>query len=325
MEEIDLLKGIGIFLMVFNHVGFGSKVHMYVQSFHMPLFFIASGFLWNDRPLGKVIKKKARSLLVPYFFFSFAYLLMEFCVKQMDWADVSNSLKAVFLYPTDKDNIPIASALWFLPCLFEVEILYSLVSSKFKLRSKSVLAVIVAVIGFLYSKMGTAMLPCALQPITMAYPFMVLGELLKKYYVEITRILDKKSCFWGCFVAFMAIATLNGSVDLRSGRFGEYIFAFVLTGMLGTGSVLGIANHLKNSKLAIVRGLQQFSIDGIVYLCTNQFFISIFKKVLTRVIPASTGIGQLSMRMLVVVCTLIACYAMAYLINHSPLRRALGR
>lgn len=43
--ELDILKGIGIFLMVFDHVGWGGAVHTYIQSFHMPLFFIVSGYL----------------------------------------------------------------------------------------------------------------------------------------------------------------------------------------------------------------------------------------------------------------------------------------
>lgn len=45
-RSIDVLKGIGIILVVFNHVSWGKGVFTYIQSFHMPLFFVLSGYLW---------------------------------------------------------------------------------------------------------------------------------------------------------------------------------------------------------------------------------------------------------------------------------------
>ena len=67
-KELDLLKGIAVFLMVFDHVGWGKAVHTYIQSFHMPLFFIVSGYLWKDgQSIEKVIKKGLR----PFWFLIF--------------------------------------------------------------------------------------------------------------------------------------------------------------------------------------------------------------------------------------------------------------
>lgn len=37
---IDILRGIGILLMVMGHVGFGSRFSHYIHAFHMPLFFV---------------------------------------------------------------------------------------------------------------------------------------------------------------------------------------------------------------------------------------------------------------------------------------------
>ena len=56
-QEVDILKGIGIFLMVFDHVGWGSTIHTLIQSFHMPLFFIASGLLWHSQKPMDIAKK----------------------------------------------------------------------------------------------------------------------------------------------------------------------------------------------------------------------------------------------------------------------------
>ena len=71
-QSLDVLRGIGIFLMVFDHVGWGSAVHTYIQSFHMPLFFIVSGYLWKNEDVFQVIKKRFKTLMIPYIFFCWA-------------------------------------------------------------------------------------------------------------------------------------------------------------------------------------------------------------------------------------------------------------
>ncbi len=42
---IDAIKGMGIVLMVYLHAGGGFSE--FVNLFHMAVFFIASGYLWN--------------------------------------------------------------------------------------------------------------------------------------------------------------------------------------------------------------------------------------------------------------------------------------
>ena len=39
MKYIDILRGIGIIIMVSGHIGFGGKFDRYIHTFHMPLFF----------------------------------------------------------------------------------------------------------------------------------------------------------------------------------------------------------------------------------------------------------------------------------------------
>jgi fucose 4-O-acetylase-like acetyltransferase len=80
---IDMAKGIGILLVVFGHSGFPSPaVNQWISSFHMPLFFLLSGILLShtnahEKPLKDTIKKKARTILVPYLFFSIFSILFS--------------------------------------------------------------------------------------------------------------------------------------------------------------------------------------------------------------------------------------------------------
>ena len=64
--QIDILKGIGIFLMVFRHAR--GPYSDFVLLFHMALFFIASGYLYKrdneytKNNFVKFIKRKLKSL-----------------------------------------------------------------------------------------------------------------------------------------------------------------------------------------------------------------------------------------------------------------------
>lgn len=68
---LDVIKGIGIFLVVLAHVSESHSITRVIYSFHMPLFFIISGYVYGK--YNKVencrlfVQKKISSLLVPYF------------------------------------------------------------------------------------------------------------------------------------------------------------------------------------------------------------------------------------------------------------------
>ena len=44
IDTVDVLRAVGILIMVMGHVGFGGKFDRYIHSFHMPLFVLISGY-----------------------------------------------------------------------------------------------------------------------------------------------------------------------------------------------------------------------------------------------------------------------------------------
>ena len=84
LRWIDALKGIGIILVVFAHHKLPVALDTYIFSFHMPLFFFISGLLfdfWKYASAANFVKKRFRSLIVPYFGFALLtclfYLLLD--------------------------------------------------------------------------------------------------------------------------------------------------------------------------------------------------------------------------------------------------------
>ena len=51
LEYVDILKGIGILLVIFSHSGAEGGAMMYVGGVFIPLFFIASGY--TSKPLNQ--------------------------------------------------------------------------------------------------------------------------------------------------------------------------------------------------------------------------------------------------------------------------------
>lgn len=63
---IDRMKGAGIVLMVFAHSHIPQPFYGAIFIFHMPLFFLLSGYLYKERPLKDVLQRNWQKILKPY-------------------------------------------------------------------------------------------------------------------------------------------------------------------------------------------------------------------------------------------------------------------
>ncbi len=128
LEYIDTLKGIGILLVLLGHVsGLPSALHDIIYSFHMPLFFVISGFLFSGRPpVYSYVKKKFFRLIVPAWFMGlicggpFFILLLLGKVESTEF--LSRFLGTLGGYPSGDNNFH-CSPIWFLFAVFWVDVL----------------------------------------------------------------------------------------------------------------------------------------------------------------------------------------------------------
>ena len=62
---IDWSKSIAIFLVIWGHVPMQSETHTIIYSFHMPLFFLISGYLYNPKgTIKEELYKDLKTLLL---------------------------------------------------------------------------------------------------------------------------------------------------------------------------------------------------------------------------------------------------------------------
>lgn len=79
-QTIDIVKGIGIVLMVVGHSGAPDYLHDFIYTFHMPLFFIVSGWFFNDKSIDDsrgFALRKIKSIYLPYLKWCVAFLLLH--------------------------------------------------------------------------------------------------------------------------------------------------------------------------------------------------------------------------------------------------------
>lgn len=252
--------------MVFDHVGFGENVHTYIQSFHMPLFFILSGYLWKKRPIIAEIRKKSKTLLLPYFSFGFIYTGLK---TVLDFGETSlANIKSVLFFPTDAANFPYNPGLWYLYCAFIANILFSAVMHIPKRSISYFIILVLSSLGTTFSSFSNRMLPFAIEPVCVAILFMLMGYIIKQYP------LHANTSIWigiALVVAEFFLAYCNnGSVDFRSARYNNP-FIFICNGLAGT---LGWWIIFEKTSVGIIANYASFiAKNGIVFICINQFLI----------------------------------------------------
>lgn len=115
------LKTIGILAVILGHIN--SPFSNFIFSWHMPLFFIMSGFFINlETPYKIFLKKNFTRLMVPYFVFSFIGLIIEAIKRTALHRESLNYIQELkgILLGMDMESLKnhYGFVLWFLPALF---------------------------------------------------------------------------------------------------------------------------------------------------------------------------------------------------------------
>lgn len=149
IEEIDILKALGIICMVAGHSD--APFAHFIYLFHMAIFFIASGFFYKDTSSDNLaaviqaIKKKIKQLWFPFFIWNAIFVLLHNIFIDINiYADSSQILDYVpgtYIAATSRYTITdiierlirgillssgerMFSACWFLRVLFMVSVCY---------------------------------------------------------------------------------------------------------------------------------------------------------------------------------------------------------
>jgi acyltransferase len=312
IEYIDVARILGIALMYYGHIiessmKLGSETaaihYKFIYSFHMPLFFILSGYLASRQPGHEswtwFLKKQTYSRLLPYALFSILLLVPTFFIPShsvgLDLSSSSGYIRGLF--STFIGGFPVFNIpTWFLVCIFVVELFHFVCQrSVLKTISPLALCILIYVIGTVAAWYATWLNPLKLlSEREFIFPYLMVLEALTGYAFYLFGLsLRNTRCFerlnnggrqFG--LALLSLAFVYFTYDLNQGMFilaaydavimvgsshGNPIL-FPLTAIAGSLTIISMGLLLRRSKTLQFLGantLVIFALNGVFYHFTN--------------------------------------------------------
>lgn len=313
LEWVDNAKGIGMVLVILGHVSTNHYLNNIIYSFHMPLFFILSGFLASLSAKNSLICKKVKSLIIPYFKFCFLWILywilFERLIRGSD-ISISQQILNIFIAKGGAENYYYNSVMWFLPCLFVTEIIFNAIKNNIK--SKKVIYTILilfSIIGYLLSKYMPYRLPWLLDTMCTSIVFYAFGYfILSRYHDNNVFRHDNKTLNLIMFIIIILISKYQGRVDLNSNLIPNYYLLYI-SGIIGSLIVINI------SKIIKVAWLKFLGTHSLIIMCIHEPI----KRIIIKIISVITNINEEIIRtnIIWIMINSILIIAFIYIIIHS--------
>lgn len=324
LDYLDMAKGLGMILVLIGHLQGDSiftfspyiqPLCVYIFSFHMPMFFIISGILLavkqdEKKPVKDIAKRRFKGIMIPYFWFSFFYLLVV-VVALFKGEIAYQTLLVNLFYVISGYGM---NVLWFLPAIYLGELLFLALRRRFK-DHKIFIAIVVlsnaivyVIAGIMYKGVyDTPFLMRIHELITVILrPILVMGFISIGYYIHLiikkgSRLYDflnnpelnEKGAvtakfraayivlglmlFGVCFAFFR----INNGIDFRSMAFRN-VFFFFLCSLSGSYGMIMLCKGLPTIRLFTFWGM-----GSIIFMATHNS-----QTVLTLSLKAAMYINQ---------------------------------
>ena len=262
-EKIDVIKGLAIILVVLGHCGFPATDFIYL--FHMAIFFIASGYCWNEANVKDVgglkhyLYKKIKGLYLPYVIYNCVFellynLLIDLNIytdnqaftgkirTKTSFLQTINEVLSIFHFDPSSCH-QLCGAAWFVIVLFYTTIIVAILFYlTYHLNSviKNVIVFIVAVAALIcsyYFMQNEISLKWYFTPTFPAIFLYIVGYFIRK----ISALYDNKiiavggqfagtTIFWG-IISLLSLVWANkqGSISLGSNYYKNPLFLIVVS------------------------------------------------------------------------------------------------
>ena len=272
---IDYAKCILIYLMIVAHSGrIPSSIDTLVCGFHMPAFFMISGYLthFNAQGFRTMLFSSTKRLLIPAFFFT-GVCYVPWCIQQLR-SGLQFSLQeflfkpllGLFIYDRDIAT-PICGVIWFVIVLFICRIImYCLKDVKigYVLFGLGVLSLWISFI-----QVGDFSYLYYLERTAVSLPFLYVGHLLK-ITPPGSSITNNRLLIGIGLLFYIVFALLNGRCGIHSFTFGHGLLTFYMVAVLGSISFFYLLRQIchRPNKLIIY-----ISKNTLTVLCLHRLFL----------------------------------------------------
>ena len=269
-----MAKGIGILCIIAGHMGI-EAISKVVFTFHVPLFFIISGyFLSRKADFRSFISKKYKGIIVPYIFTSFILIIAVACKDALKglWNKVLPDMLAVFvqtLYGSGSNanytlfDIKPIGAIWFLLALvWALSFVKVLIDKKYGV----LLIILIAIISYITSYY--LWLPWDIQAGGTAAVFVYIGA----WFKETKKNLDIKWWLLSLgIIAFVLEIKFGVSVSVARNYYPHTVIS-IIGAVLISYSVLCLSKFCERMQL-LKKFFYFYGTNSIIVLCYHLVFL----------------------------------------------------
>ena len=337
IEFIDIAKGLCIICIILGHLGY-HYINRFVYTFHVPIFFIITGYFINSkRTIKEFIKNKARILLVPYFITCLVIVILGTILEGdfglIKWiiaslyatgVDDSSAYYPMKYRPNVPDTIFTIKALWFLWAAFwaSVFVRITLEVNKY-LRILTIFALFL--LGCKYRHI--LWLPLSIQAGAAAALFMYLGYLIKENQIYIREFFSKLSAEVKFFLVCLALMAWILLIKDYRGFYAYFAYygkgGDILASLCACGLVILFAQKLHKFK-AISKPFLYFGRYSLLVLCVHnvEFLLFPWEKFADKIIDIMS-ISNSYQLIIIIIAKLIFDFTIVFLLSKNQKVRKL--
>lgn len=266
---LDIVKAIGIILVVIGHSG--SPIREQIYLFHVPMFFIIAGYVYNDKysksyqNLIKLILNKIKKLYIPCVIFNIITVILHnfFIERYMIGGDkysveqIFTNIAKCFLFAGAEE---FGSAMWFLRTMFVAVILYACmdyICQKYFDSNKEMVKTILSVTMLLTGWKGAILPGGKYLNVLVVILLIQIG-----YWAKLNNVIKKTESIWRGVIKVMffaigiAVLSRYGRIELVDNYIENPVY-FLAGAIMGTAmcvEVAGVVENYKWSKLLCTIG-----------------------------------------------------------------------
>ena len=323
---IDVAKGVGILLVLLGHIKQGGAAPSIIYAFHMPFFFLISGLLFNPNKFGSYwnfIKSRATRLLIPYFVYSLItwcfWVGYNCCTKRIISIDFYPLIQTLLAQGSSgflKHNAP----LWFITCLFTLEVIYyPLYKKRWSLFCCSMISIISMISIKSHSVCWLELLPWNLEIALACLLYYALGYSIRnKFSISSIGNMPNRilvGMILACLPILVIISHFNGCPDIGADYFGQSPYLFVFGAICG--SVFLISSSIYVSRVINTSVLQWFGRNSLDIMCLHVPIKGVVIGIMQRVLKLEWGgyITEWPYALIAVLLTILILYPTIVCIN----------
>lgn len=252
---VDNAKGIGILLVVLGHTyGIPVQLHHIIYSFHMPLFYLLSGYTFRADSAAERIRtdglkhsllKLARAYLVPYFLLAglnfCGNLVYEVYCGKFSFAQQLRYIAGTLYCYANMSWMPMCSPIWFLPSVFLTKAIYTGLFLRLRPGKQHIAAVFCALLAYGSSLLEIPRLPWNLLPSLFGVFFFHAGTLLNRKNI-LCHIRGNRKWLAALIPAALLCLPIAAEnlVGMNENTYGNLAF-FLLTSLLYSVLVMAVS------------------------------------------------------------------------------------